>query len=355
MENKNYLPKFDQSKGMEFGVYSLGEHMRNPHNGKLLTAQERIKEIKEMAVLADDVGLDVFMLGESHQDGFVAQAHSVILSNIAAATQNIKISSGATIVSTSDPVRIFEDFSTIDLLSNGRVEVVGGRASRVGLFKLLGYDLEDYEELFEEKFDLLLKINQNEFVNWSGKYRAPLENAHIIPRPTSGSLPIWRAVGGGLSSAVAAGRAGVPMNLAMLGGPTSIYKRTIDGYRQAARGAGFDEMSLPIATSGFFYIAKDKQTAMREYYPHINEGMKQANGQGFPKQAFAHATDPSSIINIGEPNEIIERLIAHHEIFGQQRYMGQLDFGGVPVDKIKENIITLGEVIMPAVKKYTKK
>ncbi|QIL47015.1 LLM class flavin-dependent oxidoreductase [Vagococcus coleopterorum] len=349
----NTLPFFDKSKGMEIGIYSLGDHLRNPHTNKLISAGERINQIKEMAIMADDLGLDVFMLGESHQDGFVSQAHTVILSAIAEATTNIKLSSGASIISTSDPVRVFEDFATMDLLSGGRMEIVGGRASRIGLFELLGYDVKDYEALFEEKFELLLEINRNSHVTWNGQYRAPLNKAHVIPRPLTKSLPIWRAVGGGLSSAAAAGRAGVPMNLAMLGGPAGSFKRTIDVYRESASLAGHDPKTLPITTSGFFYTAPTIDIAMREFYPHVNEGMFQANGQGFSKQAFMHAKDPSSVMNIGSPNEIIEKLISQHELFGSQRYMAQLDFGGIPFEKIKQNIEILATEIMPKVKKYT--
>lgn len=350
--NPNTMPQIDKSKGLEFGVYSLGEHMMNPHTKKILTAQERLNEIKQMASLAEQAGADIFMLGESHQDGFVSQAHAVVLSAIAEATENIKISSSATIISTSDPVRVFENFSTIDLLSNGRVEIVGGRASRIGLFKLLGYDLNNYEELFEEKFDLLLQINQNERITWNGQFRAPLDNAHIIPRPLNGSLPIWRAVGGGVGSAVRAGNAGVPMNLAMLGGPASVFKQTVDVYRESAENAGFDSNSLPIATSGLFYVAKDMDTALREFYPHVNEGIKQANGTGFSKQAFAHARDHRSILNIGEVNQIIEKILYQHEMFGHQRYVAELDFGGLPFTKIMENIDALGDKIIPTVRKH---
>lgn len=354
-QNLNTMPKIDPEKGLEFGVYSLGEHMLNPHTNTIQTAQERLKQIKDMAVLAEQAGIDVFMLGESHQDGFVSQAHAVVLSAIAAATSKIKISSGSTIVSTSDPVRIFENFSTIDLLSNGRVEVVGGRASRIGLFKLLGYDLNNYEELFEEKFDLLLKLNQEEYVTWEGQFRAPLDNAHVIPRPLNGHLPIWRAVGGAAGSAVKAGAAGVPMTLAMLGGPASIYKRTVDAYRESAANAGYDPSTLPVATGGFFYIAKDIDTALKEYYPHVNHGFIQSNGQPFSKQAFAHARDPKSIMNIGEINQVIEKILYQHEVFGNQRYIAQLDFGGLPFEKIMENIDMLGNKVLPALRKHTGK
>ncbi len=354
-ENKNCLPAFDASKGIEFGIYTLGDHLINPHTGKRISAGQRLREIVEMARLADDAGLDVFVMGESHQDYFVSQAHSVVLSAIAQATKNIRISSGATIISTSDPVRVYEDFATIDLLSNGRTEIVAGRASRVGLFELLGYDLRDYEALFEEKFDLLLQINQNEHLTWQGEFRAPLNNAHIIPRPLKGQLPIWRAVGGGPGSAVMAGRAGVPMYMAHLGGPTGAFTGTIAAYREAARESGYDAAALPVTTAGFFYAAEDTLTALREYYPHINEGMKFTNGQGFPKQAFAQAQDVRSIINVGSPQQIIEKILYQHEQFGMQRYVAQLDFGGVPFDKIRQNIEMIGTEILPAVKKHTAK
>ena len=354
-ENLNFIPKFDESKGIEFGIYTLGDHIKNPHTGEILSAETRLKNIKEMAILTEQAGLDAFMVGESHQDHFVTQAHAIVLAIIAEATKKITISSGATIVSTSDPVRIFENFSTIDLMSNGRVELVGGRASRVGLFELLGYDLADYEELFEEKFDLLLKLNQSEYINWEGKFRAPLRNAHVLPRPLDGQLPIWRAVGGGPGSAVRAGRAGVPMYMAHLAGAAQSFKYTIDTYRQSAAEAGYDPASLPISTAGLFYVAENSQEAMREFYPHVNEGMRLSNGQGFPKQAFVHAKDPRSILNVGSPQEIIEKILYQHELFGHKRYIAQLDFGGVPFDKVMKNIELIGNEILPAVKKYTAK
>ncbi len=355
MENKNFLPTFDPSKGMEFGIYTLGDHLADPHTKKRISAKQRLDEIVEMAKLAEQAGLDVITVGESHQDYFVTQAHSVLLAAIAQATEKIKISSGATIISTSDPVRVFEDFATIDLLSGGRMEVVAGRASRVGLFELLGYDLQDYEELFEEKFELLLQINQKEYVTWKGKFRAPLNEAHIIPRPLKGHLPIWRAVGGSLESAARAGRLGVPMYQAHLGGPAVVFKRAIDIYREYAQASGFDAKTLPVATAGFFYAADTTQQALAEYYPHINEGMKKTNGQGFPKQSFAHSQDKTSIINVGTADQIIEKLLYQHEMFGQQRYIAQLDFGGVPFNKIMKNIDIIGNKILPAIKKYTAK
>lgn len=347
--------RIDDSKGLEFGLYTLGDHIENPHTRTRISAQQRLQEIIEMAKLADEAGIDVISVGESHQEHFTTQAHSVVLSAIAQATKNIKVSSSSTIISTSDPVRVFEDFATIDLISGGRAEIVAGRASRVGLFELLGYDLQDYEELFEEKFELLLKINQEEIVNWEGEYRRPLRDAHVLPRPAKGHLPIWRAVGGTPASAVKAAYQGVPMYQAMLGGPASVFKGAIDAYRETLDGLGYDSGAFPVATAGFFYAAETTQQALKEYYPHINEGMKLTNGRGFPKQQFAQGAHPQNVMNIGSPQEIIEKILYQHETFNHQRYIAQMDFGGVPFDKIMKNIELIGNEILPAVKKYTAK
>lgn len=341
--------------GLEFGIYTLGDHMPNPLRGERISSEQRLKEIVELAKLADQAGIDFFSVGESHQEYFTTQAHAVVLAAIAQATENIKVASSSTIISTSDPVRVYENFATLDLLSGGRAEIVAGRASRVGLFDLLGYDLHDYEALYEEKFDLLLKLNQEEVINWEGDFRAPLTNAKILPRPKNGSLPIWRAVGGPPASAIKAGHAGVPMFLAMLGGPASIFKRSADAYRNAAEAAGHDATQLPIATAGFFYTAETTQQAQQETYPYINEGMKRSNGQGFSKQHFAQGAHPEDVMNIGSPQEIIEKILYQHEMFGHQRYIAQMDFGGVPFDKLKNNIDIIGSDILPAIKKYTKK
>ena len=178
--------RIDQRKGLEFGLYTLGDHLPEPQTGERISAQQRLNEIIEVAKLSEQAGLDIFTVGESHQEFFTTQAHSVVLSAIAQATEKIKIASSSTIISTLDPVRVYEDFATIDLISDGRAEIIAGRASRVGNFELLGYDLHDYEALYEEKFDLLRQINENEIINWEGQFRKPLRNAEVLPRPKSG-------------------------------------------------------------------------------------------------------------------------------------------------------------------------
>lgn len=347
--------RIDPNRGLEFGIYTLGDHLPNPLTGERIPAQQRIKEIIEFAQLAEQAGVDFFSVGESHQEYFATQAHTVVLGAIAQATEKIKIASSSTIISTLDPVRVYEDFATIDLISDGRAEIVAGRASRVGVFDLLGYNLRDYEELFEEKFDLLLQINEEEIVNWSGEYRAPLKNAKVLPRPKEGSLPIWRAVGGTPASAIKAGYRGVPMFIAMLGGPATYFKQSIDAYREAARQSGHDPEQLPVATAGFFYAAETTQQAQKETYPLINEGMKLTNGRGFAKHLFAQGADPRDVMNIGSPDLIIEKILYQHELFGHQRYIAQMDFGGVTFDQIKRNLEIIATKILPAIRKYTAK
>lgn len=346
--------RINPEQGLEFGLYTLGDHLPDPNTGERISAKQRIQEIIEVAELADEAGIDFFSVGESHQDYFATQAHAVVLSAVAQATKNIKIGSSSTIISTSDPVRVYEDFATIDLISDGRAEIIAGRASRVGLFELLGYDVRDYEALYEEKFDLLLQLNREEVVNWSGEFRKPLRNAEVLPRPKNGSLPIWRAVGGTPASARKAGEAGVPMMLAALGGPAGVFQSRVEAYRRSAEEHGFDPVQLPVGTTGFFFAADTTQEALRTMYPYINEGMKKTNGQGFPKQVFAQARDKRNVINVGSPQEIIEKILYQKEVFGHQRYLAQIDFGGMPLKHLKRNIELIGTEILPAVRKYTK-
>lgn len=347
--------RIDPDKGLEFGIYTLGDHMPDPKTGERISAMQRVNEIIELAQLAEQAGLDFFSVGESHQEYFTTQAHSVVLAAIAQATEKIKISSSSTIISTLDPVRVYEDFATIDLISGGRTEIIAGRASRIGNFELLGYDLQDYEALYEEKFDLLRQINENEVINWEGKYRAPLRNTKVLPRPKNGSMPIWRAVGGPPASALKAGNAGVPMMLAILGGPAAHFKHSADVYRVAAEEAGFDPKTLPLGLAGLLFPSHSMKQAQREAYPYINEGMQRSNGRGFPKWQFAQGADKRDVMNIGSPEEIIDKILYQYELFGHQRYIGQIDFGGVPFDILKRNIDIIGEKIAPEVKKYTKK
>src|SRR5690625_1458987 len=347
--------RINESNGMEFGLYSLGDHIMNPLTGKRLSARERIQQLIEMSQLAEQAGLDVFSVGESHQTYFTKQAHSVVLSAIAQATKTIKIASSSTVLSVLDPVRVFEDFATIDLISNGRAEIDAGRGSRIGAHELFGVDLQEYEEIFEEKLELLLQMNENERVTWEGKFRPPLNDMEILPRPLNGSLPIWRAVGGPPASAIKAGAMGVPMTLTTLGGPAMNFKPSVLAYRRMAEQSGFDPKNLPIATTSLFYVADTEKEALQGMYPHLNVGFQAIRGTGYPKQQFAQATDYRDALMVGSTEQIIEKILYQHELFDMQRFIAQIDFGGVPFDKIMKNIEIIGNDIIPAIKKHTAK
>lgn len=345
---------FEKDAPIEVGIYTLGDHMPNPHTGERIPAKQRINEIIQLAVAAEEAGLDYVGIGESHQNYFATQAHTVILGAIAQATENIKIGSSSTIISTLDPVRVYEDFATIDAISDERVEIVAGRASRVGVFDLLGYNMDDYEELYDEKLELLQLINKNESVTWEGQHRASLKDAKVLPRAER-EIPLWRAVGGAPPSAIAAGRDDIPMNLAALAGSVDSYENTVNYYRQAAAMAGNDPEELPITLSGFFFTADTAEQAIQEAFPYINNGMNLANGSGMPKRAFAQAQSIDSVLNIGDPDFLIEKILHQHEKLGFQRYLGELDLGGVPFEKQLEMIDVIGNKIAPALRKHTGK
>ena len=242
---------------MELGIYSFGELASNPLTGAPPNAERRLKEIVAAARLADEAGLEVVGLGEHHRLDMAISATPVVLAAIAQATQKIRLTSAVTILSTADPVRVFEDFATVDLLSSGRAELIVGRGAFVESFPLFGYELNDYNRLFPEKLELLMKLNQSERVTWQGRFRTPLEEAAISPRPAQTQLPIWVGVGGTPESAVRAGRLGLPMMLAIIGGASARFAPLFDLYRGEGLAAGHAPEQLKTGVSSHFHIAKD--------------------------------------------------------------------------------------------------
>ena len=357
METRPILPSFNTKNGIEFGIYTLGDHLPNPQTDELIPASQRIEEIIELAKFAEDLGFDIFQVGESHQEHFISQAHFIILAAIARETKNIKLSSAVTTISVLDPVRVFEDAATIDLLSNGRMEIIAGRASRIGSFDLYGYDPKDYEELFEEKLELLLKINQNEIVDWSGKFRPALKNAQILPRPENPrkGIPIWRGVGNSPSSAIKAGRLGIPLFQAHLAGAAQTYQNRIRHYKEAGDEAGFSEEELIVGTGGILYLAETTEEAFKTAYPHFNAGFQLTNGQDFPKRGFAQGKSSKSVTLIGSPELVTKKMIHQYDLFKQQRFTIKADFGGLPLDEVKRSLTIFAEEVMPKVIKHIKK
>ena len=246
---------------MELGISTFAEVQPDGVAGKAVNAQKRMRELIEEIKLADEVGLDVFALGEHHRPDFLISAPEVILGAAAAVTKRIRLSSSVTVLSSADPVRTFQNFATVDLLSEGRAEIMAGRGSFIESFPLFGYDLKDYDALFEEKLGLLLEINKSEKISWRGKFRSPVQNQGIYPRPIQEQLPVWLAVGGTPESAVRAGKLGLPMMIALLGGSPSQFVPLVQLFRQSSKEV------LPLGISSQFYVAEDSNQAADEFFP----------------------------------------------------------------------------------------
>jgi probable LLM family oxidoreductase len=349
------------STGIEIGLYTLADLGPDPHTGATVSAQQRIREIIEAARLADEAGLDVFGVGEHHRLDYAVSAPPVLLAAIAQATQRIKLTSTTTVLSTVDPVRLFEDFATLDLISNGRAEIIAGRGAFIESFPLFGYDTDDYDALFSEHLDLFLKLNENGKVTWSGQFRPSLRNAEIAPRPVQRQIPVWVGVGGTLESAARAGRLGVGMAIAMLGGDPARFMPLVEAYRGAGVKAGHRPEDLTLGVTGHGYIAKTTQQAKDEFYPYYSNYWSYVNRQrgmaGYPitRSDFEHMTGPDTALFVGSPQQVIEKILRQHELFGHTRFIAQIDIGGVPFHKIAEGIELLATEVAPIVRRETRK
>ena len=322
--------------------------------------KQRIEEIIGAAKLAEEAGLDVFGVGEHHRLDYAVSAPPIVLSAISQVTKRIKLISTTTVLNTVDPVRLFEDFATLDLLSNGRAEIMAGRGAFVESFPLFGYDVNDYDELFEEHIDLLMKLNENEKVTWEGQFRSPLRNAEISPRPAQQNIPLWIGVGGTPESAARAGRLGTGLTLVILGGPPIRFKPLADLYRQAASAAGYAQENLKIAVAGHAYISETTQQAKDEFYPYYSNYWRYLNQQRgmstrMSREDFEIMTAPETALFVGSSQQIVEKILEQYELFGHQRFLAQMDIGGMPFKKVAENIERLATEVAPVVRRETRK
>ncbi|MEQ6378584.1 LLM class flavin-dependent oxidoreductase [Bacillaceae bacterium S4-13-58] len=350
----------DKSTGIEIGIYTLADIGPDPLTGKAITAKERIAEIIQAAKLADEAGLDVFGVGEHHRLDYASSSPAVLLAAIAQVTKQIRLTSTTSVLSTLDPVRLFEDFATLDLLSDGRAEILAGRGAFIESFPLFGYSTNDYDELFEEHMELLLQLNQKETVTWSGKFRSSLKNAEITPRPVQEKIPLWIGVGGTPESAVRAGRLGVGMALAILGGPPERFKPLVDLYRQAGMEAGHTPQSLKIGVTGHAYLADTTQQAKDEFYPYYSNYWEYVNRQRgmqtrMTRDQFEQLASPDTALFVGSPQQVSEKILQQYELFGHRRFLAQLDVGGQPIEKVAKGIELLATEIAPIVRKETSK
>ncbi|MFK9094015.1 LLM class flavin-dependent oxidoreductase [Bacillus salipaludis] len=349
-----------ENAGIEIGIYTLADIGPDPLTSKTITSKERVKEIIQAAKLADEAGLDVFGVGEHHRLDYASSSPAVLLAAIAQVTNQIRLTSTTSVLSTLDPVRLFEDFATLDLLSDGRAEILAGRGAFIDSFPLFGYSTNDYDELFEEHMELLLQLTENETVTWSGKFRSSLRNAEISPRPVQEKLPIWIGVGGTPESAVRAGRFGVGMALAILGGNPRRFKPLVDLYRQAGLAAGHSLETLKVGVTGHAYIAKTTQQAKDEFYPYYSNYWGYVNrqrgmGTRMSRNDFEQMASPDTALFVGSPQQIVEKILQQHELFGHQRFLAQLDIGGQPFKNVAEGIELLATKIAPIVRRETSK
>ena len=343
------------NREFEIGLYSFAELTPDPQTGKLISPAQRLQNLLETIELAEQVGLDVFALGEHHRPDFVSSAPAVILAAAASRTQSIRLSSAVTVLSSDDPVRVFQDFATLDLLSHGRAEIMAGRGSFIESFPLFGYDLRDYNALFSEKLELLLKLRESERINWSGKHRPPLEDQGVYPRPFQEELPIWVAVGGTPESVVRAGNLGLPLALAIIGGLPEQFAPLVELYHRAAQQAGHDPAQLRFSINSHGYLANDSRQALDEAAPSFQLVMnKIGQERGWPPMTQAQFEASCTLRGanfIGSPDDVIEKILFQHEIFGHQRLLLQLSIGTMPHDKVMHAIELLGTKVAPVVRR----
>jgi probable LLM family oxidoreductase len=339
---------------MEIGIYSFGERTPDATTGHLVSAEERLRDLLEEIELADQVGLDVFGVGEHHRADYMVSSPAVVLAAAAARTRRIRLTSAVTVLSSDDPVRVFQDFATIDLISGGRAEIMVGRGSFIESFPLFGYDLKDYDTLFAEKLELLLALRSSERVTWSGRHRAPLHDLAVYPRPLQAPLPIWIAVGGTPQSVVRAGRLGIPIAVAIIGGAPERFVPLVELYRESARRAGHDPATLPVSINSHGWIADSSGQAVEEALPPYLDVMGRIGRErGWPpvtRGQFEAERSRRGALLVGDPEEVIDKILFEHELFGNQRFLLQLTVGTMPHAKVMRAIELLGTVVAPAVR-----
>jgi len=333
---------------MEIGIYTFGELTSDA-----LTPEQRLADLIEEIELADQVGLDVFGVGEHHRPDFTVSAPAVVLGTAAGRTERIRLTSAVTVLSSDDPVRVFQAFATLDLLSHGRAEIMAGRGSFIESFPLFGYDLEDYDELFAEKLELLLAIRDSERVTWTGRHRPPLPDLPVYPRPVQDPLPVWVAVGGSPQSAVRAGGLGLPLALAIIGGMPERFAPVAELHRRAAQETGHDRPPMSINSHGF--LAETSQAAAQEAFPAFAAMMDRIGRErGWPpmtRQDFDATRTVRGANFVGSPQEVVEKILFQHEIFGHDRFLMQMSVGTLPHASIMRSIELLGTEVAPVVRR----
>ncbi len=341
---------------MELGIYSFAEMTPDPVSGKTISAHQRISNLMEEIELADQVGLDVFAVGEHHRPDYAVSSPAVILAAAAVKTKSIRLSSAVTVLSSDDPVRVYQDFATIDLLSGGRAEIMAGRGSFIESFPLFGYNLEDYDELFSEKLDLLIKLNESETISWKGKHRASIDNRGVYPRPYSDRLPVWVAVGGTPASVVRAANYGLPLAVAIIGGMPARFAPLAKLYRDTAVKSGHAADQLQLGINSHVFIADTSQAAADLFYPSYADVMtklgRERGWNPMSRQQYDFMRSKEGSLLVGSPDEVTEKILYGYELFQNTRFLAQMSVGSIPHDKMMRSIELFGTKVAPVVRKH---
>ena len=340
---------------MELGLMRFADMEPEKQAGLGISAHQRIKNLMEEIQLADQLDLDVFGIGEHHRPDYAVSSPAVILGAAAVLTKKIKLTSAVTVLSSDDPVRVYQTFATVDQLSNGRVEIMAGRGSFIESFPLFGYDLEDYEGLFTDKIDLLLKINQSTKVTWKGKHRAPLNNLGVYPRAFQDQIPIWLAAGGTPASAVRAAKLNIPLMLAIIGGMPEQFVRFINLYKDSCKELGRSKQEIQLGVNNHFYVGEDSEIAAKEFYPFYATMMdrvgRERGWQPLTRPQFDYLREPRGALMVGSVQQVVDKILYEHEIFGNTRFLAQASVGTVPHNKILKSIELFGTKVVPEVRR----
>lgn len=338
----------------EIGVSSFADTMPNVATGEAISSEQRLANLMEEIELADRVGLDVFGVGEHHRPDFAASTPAVILAAAAMRTKTIKLTSAVTVLSTDDPVRVFQEFSTVDLLSHGRAELTAGRGSFTESYPLFGYALDDYDELAREKLELLLKVRDNERVTWSGKFRAPIEDRGVYPRPAQEKLPIWVGVGGNPASVERAGRLGLPLIIAIIGGAPARFAPLVDFYRESGFAAGRDPATLKVGINSHTHVAETSRRAADEFFGPYSELMnkigRERGWSPMTRNQYESLRSPMGALLVGSVDEVIEKILYEYDLFQHDRFVAQLGVGPQPHGEVMKAIELLGTKVAPVVR-----
>ncbi len=340
---------------MELGLYTFVERTPDAKSGDLIPAERRMANLLEEVALADEVGLDVFGIGEHHRPDYLVSTPAVVLAAAAARTKRIRLTSAVTVLSSDDPVRVFQEYATLDLISGGRAEIMAGRGSFIESFPLFGYDLHDYDTLFSEKLELLLKLRAEERVTWQGRHRAPLQDQPVFPRPVQSPLPVWVAVGGTPQSVVRAATLGLPMALAIIGGGPERFVPFVDLYREAWAKAGHDAAALEVSINSHGFLAdSDAAAAEAAFGPYMHQMGKIGRERGWPpptRRQFDAEISRQGALLVGDPARVIDKILWEHELFGMTRFLIQFSVGTMPHREMLRAIELFGTKVAPEVRK----